>query len=581
MPLQGQVGRQVDGAFELDPLVALLATGAQDGSAPARRDHRLIVEVDEEGGEVELGQFVEHVALHADHQAALRLGLQQAAAFGLGLGVGAEVDLGGLERVAHAGVQRRFAEQAVPGFPGAPLGTHRTAQAIDVLVRRCRCRDASAVEPRLGTGLVRPVPAQSDQETGIGCRRVAPLCVRAEETTVVVEVEAALLREPVDVRDRIVAVQAEFRSVATAVDVGASEQHVDPGRQVHEGQGSHRDVTVDEQFVQVLCLPERLEIRAGVRRPRRWRIAGVDEAARALGVCLRQGDRVAPAPEGQRQVVSEHDLVAIGIELRVRGVLVEVDRQQRGELSRHRVGREGAARLLPQSQQIHVDSRGARPDRRGESPAPLRAPVAGACVGQLIVAQFGADRLADVPGGQHRGPRHADRAVASVAHVEHAFRASGRIVDHVDGAGERGGSEVHGGASPKHFDPLDVDEADRLELRDEGAARGNAVDQQQQVVDLAHAEQARHRGGRTGVPAGCHGHATEQGERRAQIGRAAFAHLGARDDSDRTGHFLDRLAEAGCGDLHGLEHRRRRRGGLGERRRCRAAEQERGDGEVD
>jgi hypothetical protein len=53
-----------------------------------------------------------------------------------------------------------------------------------------------------------------------------------------------------------------------------------------------------------------------------------------------------------------------------------------------------------------------------------------------------------------------------------------------------------------------------------GAAGGNAVDEQQQVVDFAHAEQPREGTGGPGIAAGGDADAAEHGQRGAQVGRA-------------------------------------------------------------
>ena len=134
-------------------------------------------------------------------------------------------------------------------------------------------------------------------------------------------------------------------------------------------------------------------------------------------------------------------------------------------------------------------------------------------------------------------------------------------MDHVDRAGERGRAEVHRRRTAHHLDALDVVQADRLDLRDERAAGRNAVDQQQQVVHLANAQQAGNGAGRTGVAAGRDADAAEQRQRGAQVGGAAGADFVAGDDADRAGHFLDRFTKTRGGDLNGILKRRRSRCG--------------------
>ena len=139
----------------------------------------------------------------------------------------------------------------------------------------------------------------------------------------------------------------------------------------------------------------------------------------------------------------------------------------------------------------------------------------------------------------------------------HAVGASGGIVNHIDRAGERGRTKVHGRRASHHLDPLDVVQADRLDLRNERAAGGYAIDQQQQIVHLADAEQARDRSGRARISAGRDADTTQQRQGGTQIVRAAGAYLVAGDHADRTGHFHDRLAEARGRHLdRGLKRRR-------------------------
>ena len=59
----------------------------------------------------------------------------------------------------------------------------------------------------------------------------------------------------------------------------------------------------------------------------------------------------------------------------------------------------------------------------------------------------------------------------------HAVRASGCVVNDVDGSGECRGAEVHRGGAAQHLDAFHVVQGDRFDLRDEGAAGGNTVDQ--------------------------------------------------------------------------------------------------------
>ena len=126
-------------------------------------------------------------------------------------------------------------------------------------------------------------------------------------------------------------------------------------------------------------------------------------------------------------------------------------------------------------------------------------------------------------------------------------------MDHVDRAGERGRAEVDRRRTAQHLDALDVVQTDGLELRDECPTGRDAVDEQQQVIDLAHTEQTGHGAGRAGIAPERDADAAEQRQRCSQIGRTPCADFVAGDNADRTGHFLNLVAEARRGDLHGIE----------------------------
>jgi hypothetical protein len=145
-------------------------------------------------------------------------------------------------------------------------------------------------------------------------------------------------------------------------------------------------------------------------------------------------------------------------------------------------------------------------------------------------------------------------------------------VDDVDRARERRGAVVDRRRAAQHLDAFHVGQADRLERRSVGPARGHAVEQQQEIVGLAQAQQRRHGARGPGVATRRHGGTADQREGRAQVAGAARDELVVRHDAHRDRHLLHRLAEARGRDLHDVDARLgRRRGRRRGRRVLRAA----------
>ena len=237
-------------ALDIDGLVALLADRAQHRDAAGRGLNRLVVEVDEETVDVELRHAAQRIGLEARHEAALGLGLEQAAALGPGLGIGAKIDLRRLEGVAHAGMQSQRVDRAFRGLPGLPLRAQRAAEAVDVLDGRCGRHHASAVDAGFVAGFMRGVPAQPGQQAGAGRQLITALGVHAPEAAAVVEIDGALGVDRFDVRRLADAVEQQPEAIAQAVRVGAAQQQVDAGRQVQPVRQLCGEVAVDEQLAQ-------------------------------------------------------------------------------------------------------------------------------------------------------------------------------------------------------------------------------------------------------------------------------------------------------------------------------------------
>ncbi len=84
---------------------------------------------------------------------------------------------------------------------------------------------------------------------------------------------------------------------------------------------------------------------------------------------------------------------------------------------------------------------------------------------------------------------------------------------------------------------------DRLGLRIERPSPGNAVDDEEEGVDLAQSPQLRHAAGRTGIAAGHDGDSAGERQRTRQVAGVCPPQLLAADDGDGRRHgeevFLD------------------------------------------
>src|SRR5262249_40183573 len=126
-------------------------------------------------------------------------------------------------------------------------------------------------------------------------------------------------------------------------------------------------------------------------------------------------------------------------------------------------------------------------------PNRLSTAVVGTGIGEVALRRLDAERLTHLAARQDRRGTCPAGPVRTDMEQGDAIGASRGVMDHVDGAGEGGRAEVHRRRPAHHFNPLDVVQADGLELRNERTAGGNTVDEQQQVVDLADSEQPWHR----------------------------------------------------------------------------------------
>src|SRR5215467_7095995 len=102
----------------------------------------------------------------------------------------------------------------------------------------------------------------------------------------------------------------------------------------------------------------------------------------------------------------------------------------------------------------------------------------------MIVADLCADRLADGAVGQYKRAAQTSRPIAAVTNTRRVLCVTGGVVDDVDRSCKRRGSEIDGRGPAHHLDAFDVVQADRLNLWNECAAGRNAVDEEQQIIDL-------------------------------------------------------------------------------------------------
>ena len=98
-------------------------------------------------------------------------------------------------------------------------------------------------------------------------------------------------------------------------------------------------------------------------------------------------------------------------------------------------------------------------------------------------------------------------------------------MNNIDRTGKRRRTEVHGRRAAHDLGALDVVQTDRLYFRYESSTCRNSIDEHQQVIHLAHSQQAGHRTGRTGIAAWRDGHATKQRQSGSQVVSSARAYF--------------------------------------------------------
>src|SRR5262249_46815803 len=159
---------------------------------------------------------------------------------------------------------------------------------------------ASAVDANFVARLMGRVPAHASQQAGAGCQLVMALRIQADEPAAIVEVDGSFRSHRVGTWHLADAVEQQSLPVTEAVCAGAPDEQIHAGRQVEAAGRLRGEIAVDEQFLEIERLLERLEVGAGRGRPWLWSISGIDEAAHAVGLCLRVRGGVAPPAERQR-----------------------------------------------------------------------------------------------------------------------------------------------------------------------------------------------------------------------------------------------------------------------------------------
>src|SRR5262249_53285455 len=178
--------------------------------------NRLVVEVDEEGVDIQPDFAAGRVGLQAGDHAALRLGLEQAPALGLNLRIRTELDLCRLKRVAHAAVQRDDTDRMIRCLPESPHSAETAGQSIDVLRRRDLGSDSATVDANFVARLPRGVPAKAGQPAGSRRELIVALRVQADEAPPVVELDGTFWSDRFGARNDADAVEPEPLTVAQA-----------------------------------------------------------------------------------------------------------------------------------------------------------------------------------------------------------------------------------------------------------------------------------------------------------------------------------------------------------------------------
>ena len=126
---QRQCRRQAKRTLKFKALEPVAAPAGQDRVPADLAGDGLVVEVDPKGAQIDIEPSVQAVGLEPDHEAALRFRAQQ----WTGTRLRGEIQLRGLERIAHAGVDEHIIEVAVGVVPDLELAAKGAAEPCGAL----------------------------------------------------------------------------------------------------------------------------------------------------------------------------------------------------------------------------------------------------------------------------------------------------------------------------------------------------------------------------------------------------------------------------------------------------------------
>lgn len=277
------------------------------------------------------------------------------------------------------------------------------------------------------------------------------------------------------------------------------------------------------------------------------------ESLDVVGDAARIREPRAPVARARRHDVAERELPAILVLLRAARIVVCIDRNARRQLAAF--ARMRARRILIEEIAVGIDREFAAADLTRAAIKQVRAIPARAIAAELD--RIGVEQQRLPPRGVRIGKRHRRRNARAAAAADADFDARGslpgRVVDHVDHADEARRAVAHGRGALEHFDALDVRDVERRERGRERAAPRNAVDDEQERIELAQAPECGHRRGRTAVAAGRDVDACDERERGSKIVRATRLQLVAGDDRDRRGGVAQRNRDLRSRDFDRLE----------------------------
>ena len=206
-------------------------------------------------------------------------------------------------------------------------------------------------------------------------------------------------------------------------------------------------------------------------------------------VVLRAGQCECCRPVSERVLAVESDrkVIAPLLQLGASRIVVRIGWQ----FVVHRVAvaeQEAPGRILRQDRQISIDAQ-ARLSEVGLAPIQrVGAAELGALLAEATLLEVERQGLGVVADRWQAG-RQRDTAatVHATADANRARRLTGRIVDHMDYADERGRPEHHRRRATQHLDLLDTGQVHRRRRWIERTAPGYVIDHQQKCVGLAQA----------------------------------------------------------------------------------------------